>query len=114
MSNIGERIRTFRKSIKLTQIEFGHKIGIVQGHLTGIETGKKTVTAKTVKVICGVYGISERWLRTGESEMLLNAANDKKSNKFVNIFKELDIEYQDFVLQQTDSLIAIQEKRNRK
>ena len=60
-----------RKALNLTQIEFGDKVGISQGHLTSIESGKRTVTDKSVIAICATFGINEEWLRTGTGEMFI-------------------------------------------
>ncbi|MDE6455483.1 MAG: helix-turn-helix transcriptional regulator [Dysosmobacter sp.] len=68
---INERVKMARKALNLTQIEFGDKVGISQGHLTSIESGKRTVTDKSVIAICATFGINEEWLRTGTGEMFI-------------------------------------------
>ena len=67
--NINDRVKAIRNKLDLTQIEFGRKTGISQGHLTSIENGKRTVTEKTLKVICATFDVDEKWLRNGEGEM---------------------------------------------
>ena len=74
--NINDRIRAVRNRLDLTQIEFGSKVGISQGHLTSIENGKRTVTEKTLKVICATFDVNEEWLRTGEGEMFVEEDNE--------------------------------------
>ena len=73
--NINERVKILRKQLKLTQIQFGQKTAISQGHLTAIENGKREVTEKTIKVICSEFNINEAWLRTGEGEMKQTGEN---------------------------------------
>lgn len=64
--NINERVKILRKDLlHITQIEFGKRTAISQGHLTAIENGKREVTDKTVKVICSEFKVNEEWLRTG-------------------------------------------------
>lgn len=70
---INERVKLARKALNLTQIEFGDKVGISQGHLTSIESGKRTVTDKSVIAICATFGINEEWLRTGTGEMFIES-----------------------------------------
>ena len=41
---INERVRELRKELNMNQTEFGKKIALSQNHLTGIETGKRSVT----------------------------------------------------------------------
>ena len=69
MTTIGERVKQLRKELKLTQIDFGGRIAVSQGHLTAMENGKREVTDKTVKVICMEFNVNEKWLRTGEGQM---------------------------------------------
>ena len=69
MTTIGERLKILRKELKLTQIDFGGRIAVSQGHLTAMENGKRDVTDKTLKVICMEFHVNEEWLRTGEGEM---------------------------------------------
>ena len=82
---INERVKMARKALNLTQIEFGDKVGISQGHLTSIESGKRTVTDKSVIAICATFGINEEWLRTGTGEMFI--ASD------LTIISQLSSEY---------------------
>lgn len=67
--DINDRVRLVRNSLDLTQVEFGSKTGISQGHLTSIENGKRVVTEKTLKVICATFNVNEEWLRNGKGEM---------------------------------------------
>jgi transcriptional regulator with XRE-family HTH domain len=74
--SINERIKTLRKALKLTQTEFGERVAIAQGHLTNIETGKREVTDKNVKIICLEFNVSENWLRNGEGDMFNNLSRE--------------------------------------
>lgn len=69
--DINDRIKAVRNQLDLTQVEFGRKTGISQGHLTSIENGKRTVTEKTIKVICATFDVNEEWLRFGRGEMFV-------------------------------------------
>ena len=108
---VNERIRKLRKALDLTQIEFGKKIGVAQGHLTGIENGKKSVTEKTLKVICAVYGASENWMKNGAGEMFARAPREK-IDRITQFFSELNKDYQNFVLNQMDALLELQYRRD--
>lgn len=63
--NSGERVRQLRRELKLTQKEFALRIALTQNHLTGIETGKRTLTERTIALICAEYGVNSAWLREG-------------------------------------------------
>jgi len=108
---IGKRIKELRKYLKLTQVDFGGKIGIAQGHLTGIESGNKSVTEKTLKVICSVYGVSEKWMRNGEGQMFFKAPA-QKIKKLTHLFCGLNHDFQNYAVQQTEILLDLQYKHN--
>lgn len=76
---INERIRALRKELGMNQTEFAERIALSQSHLTSVELGKKSVTDRTIKLICVEFGISEDWLRTGSGSMYTvdDAENDR-------------------------------------
>ena len=64
------RIKLVRKHNKLTQTEFGERIGIKGNTITGYETGLRTPSAAVIKSISKEFGVSEEWLQTGDGDML--------------------------------------------
>ena len=64
-----ERIKALRSEFDLTQAQFAERIGMVQASLSAIETGIRSLTDKTVKVICSEFHVREEWLRNGTGEM---------------------------------------------
>ncbi|MCI2106832.1 MAG: helix-turn-helix domain-containing protein [Intestinimonas sp.] len=107
---INDRVKVVRSQFGLTQIEFGGKTGISQGHLTSIENGKRAVTEKTLKVICATFNVNEEWLRTGEGDMFVEDDNvllsqlakkynlDDFGQKFMEVFLGLSEEQRKAVL----------------
>lgn len=73
--NLGERIKKLRKALDLTQQQFAEKIGSTQNALTGYETGRRNPSSSVINNICKTFDVSEKWLRTGEGEMLIPKAN---------------------------------------
>lgn len=67
---IGERIKAVRKSLKISQREFAERIGIAQNTVASYETGLREPSNQVILAICREFGVDERWLRTGEGEML--------------------------------------------
>lgn len=63
------RIKMLRKSVNLTQTEFGARIGVTGSSITNYESGARTPGDAVIMAICRVYGVDEIWLRTGEGEM---------------------------------------------
>lgn len=73
MDTINERFRNLRKACNKNQEEWGNILGITRPGVSDIESGRRNVTDKHVKLLCvkpinGKY-INETWLQTGEGEM---------------------------------------------
>jgi SOS-response transcriptional repressor LexA len=64
----GTRIREARRALGLTQKEFAASLGIVQGFLSGIETGRKSPSDTLLIALTHSYGINPNWLRQGLGE----------------------------------------------
>ncbi|MBO1264879.1 helix-turn-helix transcriptional regulator [Proteiniclasticum sp. SCR006] len=58
MVSIGDNIRKYRKSGKLTQKDLGEAIGISNTYLSDIETGRTNPSIKTLKKIAKALDIS--------------------------------------------------------
>lgn len=71
MSSINERVKEVRLHFNLTQIQFGKRTCMSQGQLTSVETGKRNVTDRTIKMICSEFNVSEDWLRCGTGDMIV-------------------------------------------
>lgn len=100
-----ERIKQLRKTKKLTQIEFGERIGVKGNTITNYETGLRNPTDAVILSICREFNVDEKWLRTGEGEMflpvtrneeiarltkqLLNEESDSFKNRFVSMLSKL-------------------------
>jgi transcriptional regulator with XRE-family HTH domain len=63
------RVKTIRKTLRLSQEEFAKKLGIKGASLSLIESGKNALTDQNIKLICMVFNVNESWLRTGTGEM---------------------------------------------
>lgn len=67
-----ERIKFVRKHFKLTQEEFGNKLGISRSMLVNIELNrlsKPEAKEPIIKLICREFNVDYIWLTTGEGEM---------------------------------------------
>lgn len=66
---MNDRIKYLRSQIlKLSQEEFGEKIGLSKSGISNIETGFRNVTEQHIKLICSEFNVSEHWLRTGHGD----------------------------------------------
>lgn len=65
-----ERIKELRKKLRLSQTEFGKKVGVSIDVIKNLEYGRSTPNKVLLSHICDVYGVNKLWLETGEGEML--------------------------------------------
>ncbi len=80
---MNHRIRELRKTLGLTQTEFGKQLGIKQTTVAGYETGGRTPIDAVISLICRQFQVNETWLRTGEGEMFSNRTREEEIACFV-------------------------------
>lgn len=85
-----ERIKQLRKTLDLTQKDFGERIGIKQNSIALIEGGRNT-SDQTIFAICREFNVNESWLRTGEGNMFIEVPEeDLYSRAAASLLKEND------------------------
>lgn len=94
MDSLKERIRELRKSLNLSQTEFGARIGVKQGSVAGYESGKREPIDAVIYSICREFGVDEGWLRAGEGEPFLQLSEDEE---FLRIMAEIQVSDDDFI-----------------
>lgn len=65
----GKRLKELRLYLRLTQDEFGEKIGLKWSQVKDRESGIVKISPSEAKIINHVYGISYEWLLTGHGSM---------------------------------------------
>jgi transcriptional regulator with XRE-family HTH domain len=106
-----ERIRQARKILKISQKDFARSICISNTYLADVENGARKSNDRIVKLVSMVYGVSEKWLKTGEGEMFYKSP-DEKITRLVSIFNELPADFQDYVLDQIEKLLILRKNQN--
>lgn len=102
-----DRIKALRKSLCLTQKDFGFRLGIQANTVTSYETGVRTPNNSMILAICREFNVNETWLRTGEGEMMqqltrnqeiaefmakvMNDPDDAPRKRFISIVSKLDL-----------------------
>jgi transcriptional regulator with XRE-family HTH domain len=110
-ATIGQRIKILRKSLNLTQKEFAQKIYVSTSFQTLIELEQKRILDRHIKLIVSAFGVNETWLRTGAGEMYEKGATpDHKIAETVEVFKQLNPFFQDFILDQLYKLLEYEKK----
>lgn len=75
---MNNRIKEIRNRNKISQEEFGKRIGITKASVSRIESGENNPSEQTVILICEKFGINQVWLRTGKGEMFLSVNEDER------------------------------------
>lgn len=78
------RIKELRKALKLNQTEFGGRIGVKQGTVTGWESGTRAPGDAVILSICREFSVSEAWLRYGTGEMFVSRSKNEEIAMLVN------------------------------
>jgi DNA-binding XRE family transcriptional regulator len=105
---VNRRIKQVRERLSLSQMRFSKVISLSSGYLAGVEVEKRKVNDRIIKLICASFSVSERWLRNGEGEMFSEDPN-KAYTKLVSLYKELNPQYQNYILKQIDLLLTMQD-----
>lgn len=97
------RIKEVREKEKLTQEEFGKRIGSARNTIANYETGNRNPSNAVITSICREFNINEEWLRNGQGEMYKEAddklsayvaeiavGNDEFIKDLITVYMELD------------------------
>lgn len=103
---MNNRIRELRRTLKLSQKEFGEKIGLKQNAISYLEKTGTAVAEHNIKAICSQFGVNESWLRTGSGQMFFD--NGKKQREFFEIFNCLSPALQDYLIKTAKDLLETQ------
>lgn len=93
---INNRIRELRKTMKMTQKDFGEKIEVAQTYLSQIENGERDVTDKIAKIIIlqnwNGKTVNEKWLKTGKGQMFFLPEDEDETAAYISDLLEDDPE----------------------
>lgn len=66
---INQRMKKVRKSLAMTQEEFGKRLGITYAAVSMTERGLNGVSGQNIQAMVREFHVNEEWLKTGEGEM---------------------------------------------
>lgn len=87
------RLKEVRKSLKLTLVDFGKKLGVRDSTISLIERGKNALTDQMIKSVCAIYKVNEDWLRNGTGEMFIKDNSLLDSVKQAYDFDDIEINF---------------------
>lgn len=76
---MNDRIKSIRESFKMTQEEFGKRIGSARNTIANYENGNRNPSNSVILSICREFNVNEEWLRTGNGEMFLEMTPIEKA-----------------------------------
>lgn len=104
---MNDRLLELRKALKLTQEEFGEKIGLSRSMMCMLEQNTKPITERTILIICAKFKVNEQWLRNGTGSMFIEY--DLKYERFYKVYSKLSEPLQDYLLSCAIELLKTQE-----
>lgn len=110
--SLSNRVKAIRESLKLSQREFGEKLGVSRDVISNIEYNRVPPKELLLRHICELYNVNQHWLETGEGEMFNGDLNEvSKYDEAFQIFKSLRPDFQDYALNQIKKLVELQDKK---
>ena len=100
------RIRMIRKSQKLSQAEFGARLGVTRNVIANIEGGRVKPTGLFLDHLCTTFLVNRQWLMEGKGDMF--AGMNANISEALRIFEELRPEFQVYAIQQIEVLLELQ------
>ena len=91
--SVGNRVKTVRKALGISQEKFGNQIGISKVAVSDIENEKTSLTERNARSICREFNIDYFWLTEGTGEMFI---------EFPNV--AIDMIVNDYKLDETDRI----------
>jgi transcriptional regulator with XRE-family HTH domain len=109
--SINARIKAVRKALGLSQRAFCKGIFLSQGFYAQIEGGLKKPNERIYELISTKYNINKDWLLTGKGEMFSGPAPDVELEKLIEIYKELDPLFREYIMLQIKQLLSVQKRK---
>ncbi|CCZ31812.1 putative uncharacterized protein [Coprobacillus sp. CAG:183] len=89
-----DRMKELRKKLKMSQEEFGQRIGLTKASVSRIESNLSPLTERNAKAICREFNVDYSWLTEGTGEMFI---------EFPDV--AIDMIVDDYKLDETDRIL---------
>ena len=77
------RIKELRKSLKLSQTDFGKHLGVSRDVINNIENKRVAPTEPIIKLLISEYNVNRAWLETGEGNMFNDLSRDAEIAEYI-------------------------------
>jgi len=111
IAKIQDRLIAVRDALGITQRDFCKGIFVSQSYYAQIEGGKRPVNDRIIALVCSQYGASKEYLLTGKGEMFSKDLPDIQLQQLLEIFKELEPPFKDYILLHIKQLVEAFKKQ---
>jgi len=108
--SVNARIKAVRKTLGLSQRAFCKSIFLSHSFLAQIESGNRKPNERIYELISNKYNVNKDWLVTGKGEMFSGPAPDVELEQLIEIYKELDPLFREYIMLQIKQLLSVQER----
>lgn len=85
------RITMLRELLQLSQTEFSRKIGISQGALSQIESGRSRLSMETLKNLAKAFNVNCNWLVQGEGNIFFKSESNSENSEVEKLIPLIDV-----------------------
>ena len=100
VSSISSRFKELRKTLGISQRDFSKGIFLSHSFYAKIETGTRNPNERVYELISSKYNVNKEWLISGKGDMFSVSPPDVELNQLVEIIKELDPLFREYIVQQ--------------
>ncbi len=111
---VSERIKAIRKTLQLSQAEFGRELGVSRDVIGNIEYERVEPKHVFLEHLCRVFNINYDWLYSGSGDMFKkDIASNKELEEAIELFSKLNPNLQKYALQQIKGLVEVQNSNSK-
>lgn len=107
---VHKRIKEVRTLLKMSQKDFGDKLGVSRDVIANIEYNRVEPQKIFIQHLCSTFSVNQDWLETGVGNIFLN--DNKNLSEAIRVFESLNPDLQDYALKQIKALLELQEKQS--
>lgn len=100
------RIKLIRINLKLSQKDFGERIGLKSNSISDIENGKNELREQVLRAVCREFNVNENWLRYGEGNMFDTLSDYDELMAHIGRICSDDDEYKKMILKAAVNVIS--------
>jgi transcriptional regulator with XRE-family HTH domain len=108
VSSISARLKALRKTLGVNQRNFSKGIFLSHSYYAQIESETREPNNRIIELISTKYAVNKDWLKTGAGEMFSGDPPDTDLNQLIEIYRELDPLFMNYISLQIKQLLEVQ------